>query len=306
MNTQERTLARILFQNKIYQANGQAFENLFCDIMSYAHSGFRRIKAWGNIGDRKNDGYIEELGRYYQVHAPENIETSYLQVAKKIETDFSGLQKHWDNIQEFYFVINDKRLGVNPDAEQILTKIKTKYGIKASGFITSDDLERILFSLADDQIQAIIGTIPNPEQIVSIDYSVLNEVINFIMKLPIVPIAGVVKYPDWNEKIEFNRLSEYSANLLNHGSETLGALEKYLSTRTSLADDLQEHITAIYVKVKQEMKDLPTTGDNIFWAMINECSPRNERQYLLPIITIMAKYFESCDIFEEPKIELSC
>lgn len=301
MNTQERTLARILFQNKIYKANGQAFENLFCDIMSYAHPGFRRIKAWGNIGDKKNDGYIEDKGCYYQVHAPENSSTSYVQIVKKIETDFNGLLKNWSNIQEFYFVINDKYLGVHADAEQILTKIKDTHNLNASGFITSDNLEHLLFSLSEDQIQGVIGSIPNPEQVVNLDYTVLNEVIGFIMKLPLVPIVGIIKYPDWNEKIIFNGLSDYSASLLNYGSQTLGALEKFLSTRTSLADDLQEHITAIYVKIKQELNDLPSTGDNIFWAIVNECSPRNEGQYQLPILTLMAKYFESCDIFEEPK-----
>ncbi|NJO88053.1 MAG: hypothetical protein HC831_03120 [Chloroflexia bacterium] len=39
--------------NKVYKSDGQAFEDLFTEIMSYIESDFRKIKAWGNIGDRK-------------------------------------------------------------------------------------------------------------------------------------------------------------------------------------------------------------------------------------------------------------
>nr|CBX27246.1 hypothetical protein N47_A12750 [uncultured Desulfobacterium sp.] len=59
MNIQEKTLARYFFQNKILKADGQAFEDIFTAIMNYAEAGFQSIKPWGNIGDRKNDGYIK-------------------------------------------------------------------------------------------------------------------------------------------------------------------------------------------------------------------------------------------------------
>ncbi len=59
MNNQEKLLARLMFRNKIFTSNGQAFEDLFISIMNYAEKGFKPIKPWGNIGDRKNDGYIK-------------------------------------------------------------------------------------------------------------------------------------------------------------------------------------------------------------------------------------------------------
>ena len=144
MNSQEKALARILFQNRVYKSDGQAFEDLFTDVMSYAVSDFRKIKAWGNIGDRKNDGYIASKAIYYQVFAPEDIRKSYTQAVSKINTDFKGLIQQWNPVKEFYFVVNDKFNGVNADSEQALKSIETNYSLDASGFFTSTNLESAL------------------------------------------------------------------------------------------------------------------------------------------------------------------
>jgi hypothetical protein len=40
MTTDIKTFLRIMFQNKILKADGQAFENLFTEIMQYAEDDF--------------------------------------------------------------------------------------------------------------------------------------------------------------------------------------------------------------------------------------------------------------------------
>jgi len=64
MDNQEKILARILFENKIFKADGNAFESLFTEIMNCAEPDFQQIKPWGNIGDKKNDGSIPSKGIY--------------------------------------------------------------------------------------------------------------------------------------------------------------------------------------------------------------------------------------------------
>lgn len=300
MDINEKILARILFQNKIFKSDGQKFEDLFCAIMSYAEPEFRKIKPWGNIGDRKNDGYVESKGIFYQVYAPEDIEKNYTETVEKIKRDFNGLVNQWKNVKEFYFVINDKFKGVNADAEQTLTNLKKNYPLNQSGFVTADNLERFLFSISDDQIFVVIGSLPNIEKIVNIDYSILNQVIGFIMELPLKPITGEIKFPDWDEKIQFNNLSSYSKFLLNNGSQTVGALDIYLRKQSFLAEELQKKMISVYQEIKQEWKNFAFIGENIFWEIIERCSPQKSRPFQEAVIVILAKYFESCDIFEEP------
>lgn len=297
MNRQEKSLCRYLFQNKIYKSDGQAFEDLFTSIMTYSDPNFRKIKAWGKIGDRKNDGYIPEKNIFFQVNAPEDIRKSYNDVINKISKDFEGLKNNnWGQIDEFHFVINDKYKGVNPLAEQTLKLIKENNNLKEAKFFTADNLERLLFTLKDDQIESIIGFIPDSNTITNINYSILDEVIGHIMHLPIGPTDTNIKLPEWEEKLTFNNISQHSAALLNSAYLSIGELNIFLSKHSFLSEELQYRISSIYQEVKSELEG----SDNIFWEIINRCSPKQKSPYQSAVIVIMAKYFESCDIFEEP------
>lgn len=195
------------------------------------------------ISGKLKPGLILEIekmmGIYYQVFAPEDIRKNYIQTVSRINTNFQGLYNQWSPVNEFYFVINDKYKCVNADSEQTLKRIKVQYSLDACGFFTSSDLEKLFFQLSDDQIQAIVGFLPNLD-FISLDYSVLNEVVGYIIRMPLTPITSKIKAPDWNEKTRFNNLTGYPAFLLNYGSQQLGALNRYLIQNTTLVDELQK------------------------------------------------------------------
>ncbi|MDQ2088074.1 hypothetical protein RBH29_16725 [Herbivorax sp. ANBcel31] len=300
MNVNEKTLVRQLFQNKIFKSDGQLFEDMFVDIMNYAEKEFQAIKPWGNIGDRKNDGYIRDKGIYFQVYAPEDIRKSYIDVIAKLNKDFSKLKEYWDPINKFYFVVNDKYKGVNAECEQAIRMLKNKYQLSETKFFTAKDIENILFTLEDDQIFSIVGHIPDPSKIKQIDYSILSEVISHIMKLPLKGNGDDdIVLPDWEEKIIFNKLTEPVAYLLKGGYLQVFCLEEYLANNSNfLADALREKINDVY----SEEKEL-NSGDKLFWNIVERLSPRLEHAYQTTVIVIMAKYFETCDIFEEPSLE---
>ena len=299
MNTQEKTFARCQFQLKIHQADGQKFEDIFTSIMNYTETDFQQIKPWGKIGDRKNDGYIKSKGIYYQVYAPEEISISYINAVNKLNADFNGLKSHWSSIKEFFFVVNDKYKGVNADCEQTIQQLKELHELHKADFMTAKDLENYLFKLDDDQILAIAGFIPDPANI-KLDYSILNEVTKYIMQLPLGSDDDpIIRVPVWDEKIEFNGLSEFVSQLLNNGCIHLNNLDKYLKNNSDfLADSLRDRMNEIYLQEKENYK-----GDELFWAIVNHASPKIQQMYQSSVIVIMAKYFETCDIFEEPVME---
>lgn len=302
MDNQEKILARILFENKIFKADGNAFENLFTEIMNSAETDFQQIKPWGNIGDKKNDGYIPSKGIYYQVFAPEDIRKSYPKVVAKLKTDLKGLIDQWSSIKEFYFVVNDKFKGVNPEAEQTIKSLKNIYKLEKTSFLTPKDLNKMLFLLSDDLIYKIVGFYFNINKITNLDFSILSEVIDFIMQQP--PrraFSSDVKLPDWNEKIKFNNLSNFTKSELKYAYQKIGSLNTFLSNNSFLAEELQKKLIGIYQQILENWKGLSYIGENIFWEIVNICIPKNTDIHQSAVICILSKYFESCDILEEPK-----
>lgn len=297
MNSDEKTLARIMFKNKINSADGNAFEDLFTAIMNYAEPDFQQIKPWGSIGDRKNDGYIASKGIYFQVFAPEDIRKSYSEVVAKLVRDYIGLKNQWRGIKEFYFVVNDKFKGVGPDSEKAIRKMKDEYDLSRAAFWTAKEIENILFTLDDDKIQTIVSFLPDIEKMSILKYDVLNEVVGHIMQLPIQKIPdGPFIAPDWDKKITFNGLSSLTARYLESAYFQVGDLEEYLKDNGDfLAQELKDRIAKLYVSEKNEM-----SGDDLFMQILSKISPKDMRMYKDAALVIMAKYFEVCDIFEEP------
>lgn len=296
MTRDERTISRILFKNKVHEADGQKFEDLFSAIMNYKEPDFTQIKPWGNIGDRKNDGCILSKGIYFQVHAPEDVKKSYHEIIKKIQTDFSGLQSHWGNIQEFYYVLNDKYQGVHPDALQLLETIKQSNTLKECKFIVAKDLENILYSLDDDQIMAIAGNIPDPANLTSLDYGILNEILEHLKGKSLNNSIEKIVAPNWDEKIKFNNLTINESIRLTNGYFQLGTLSEYLKNNSDFtAQELQNKVSAMYQELAKSY-----SGSELFWELVSDISPRSSAEYQASSIVIMSMYFETCDIFEEP------
>jgi hypothetical protein len=296
MTRDEKYMLRIIFKIKIYDANGQKFEDIFTAIMKYVEPEFQQIKPYGHTGDKKNDGYIRSKGIYFQVYGPENIANSVSYAKRKLKEDLSGLLQEWKPVNEFYFIINDKFKGIPPDIEievnKLIAENNLKGGVKGAAY-----LEDLLFSLVDDQTLTITGSLPDPSKIRSLDYSILNEVIGYIMGMSLMEaVPSDLLVPDWDKKIKFNGLSPMVARLLNNGSIQIASLDKYLMNHGNfLTDDLRNKINEIYMTEKEQF-----TGDNLFWRIVNIASPREEQAYQSAVIVIMAKYFEACDIFERP------
>lgn len=82
---------RILF----LEAKGDGFQHLFEKLMGKVHpNDFMACRPWGNVGDRKNDGYLPSARTLFQCYAPNEL--SAVDAIRKINEDFDGAKAHWE------------------------------------------------------------------------------------------------------------------------------------------------------------------------------------------------------------------
>lgn len=152
---------RTAFKLLVHESEGQKYEDLFVKIMSYSDPGFKPVKAYGNIGDRGNDGWVANDGRYYQSYAPEALTNNTKNALRKLNDDFEKLKSFWDHIssvREFYFVINDKFKGVSPHIYEAVAQLKHIHGLGSAEVFLASQLESKLFLLSNDQIKQVLSS----------------------------------------------------------------------------------------------------------------------------------------------------
>ena len=307
LNKSEQYIAKIIFRNRIYEYTGQQFEDFFVAVMTKSNSNFQPVKAYGNIGDRKNDGFDQITGTYYQVFSPEDITKSKTisEAANKLENDFVGLFEYWNKIcqiKHYYFVINDKYKGIPAPVIKKLNELRTNPLYKNINitFFSAKDLESIFDKLDESAKQDVVGFIPDSISPI-IEFDALNEVVSYLVNTELrtfFPDSLVV--PDFDEKIIFNNLSNVVNYLLVVGSYQEGRLLQYFNETPGTKEILQKRFRLLYEQAKVAVpNDIEDSADYRFFYILEHASPRKTLPICSSVLVLMAYFFSSCDIFEE-------
>lgn len=304
----QKYFANLEFRNRIYSSDGQKFEDFFVELMDKTYPFFHAVKPQGSFGDMKNDGYSNEDGGFFQVYGPEDIEKSIDDAINKIKTDSTGLVKAWSNIKTITYVVNDKYKGAKVMVHQKLQDLRDEIVTLSSELNvkvilwTAKDLEHIFNELSDLSKSSII----NPaflyaEYTAEIDYKSLSEVVHYIIHLETDPSKEKFFAPKFNEKIKFNHLSpEISSRLTSFYLDNSELSIYFDNIGGYIAESLREKFNGVYNEAKSIIADEATKNDQIYFFIRKAvCPPNPKTGYLNSVESLMAYYFETCDIFEE-------
>lgn len=302
-------ISKIIFKNRILQYKGQQFEDFFVSVMTKANPDFQAVRAYGKIGDRKNDGFDKTTGTYYQVFAPEDLSKAKTinDGVKKLEEDLKGLYNYWNNIcpiKEFFFVINDKYNGVPAPIHEMAIALSAdkKYSDMTIDVFSAKNLEKIFDSLGELEKQDVVGFIPE-EILPVVGYEALHDTISYLLNMEIPDVySDDLVVPDFDEKIRFNKLSSVVQNQLTMGSYQESLLLHYFNETPGIKEVLQRKFHALYEKSKG---DIPESKDNYsdgrFYYILEKSCTKLTISIKTSVLVLMAYYFSSCDIFEEPQ-----
>ena len=311
-------LYQIVFENRVYKSSGTEFQSLFGHVMRATYSGFREVSAPPYRGDGGNDGWIREKGAYYQVYAPDlQTVNPDVQAQKKIVTDFEKLLTNWHEtipVRRFYFVFNRRFTAVSAELQKIVAQLKNKYNLEDADIIESRDILDLFNALDEDKKKSILhGCLP----LVSEDFSeIVSPLSNLLWKL--VPTSAELmnfldaEPPDFVEKIKFNKLSPYIQKRMELCSHHIFRIDDILKNNRGDAQIIVNKLKKLY---ESNRKSIPPDAENapdVCYVGIVESIIPNEAKhpdtylsYSLAAEVIIAKYFESCDIYESPRSTVS-
>lgn len=303
MTREEKLIAIHIFQNRVLKANGNSFEELFTLVMQSANPNFIQVKPQGSLGDKKNDGFDSTTGIYYQVYAPEDLSATENRAVQKLHTDFKGLKCYWPTInypvKEFYYVVNNKYQGVGPGLLKNIKDLQTENPNIKIGLFLNNHLQNVFESLEDIKISDIIGFVPCAD-ITMLEMDVLHNVIEHIMNTKVdSALPTIPNNPNFNKKIEFNGLSSEIASMMRTALINATSVDDYFANNNNfLRDELRNRFNGLYLSAKKSISE----PDKIFAEVYALSCPQKVTQaHANAVMTLMAYYFECCDIFETPE-----
>lgn len=315
MTQQERFWYQTLFRLKLLEATGESFQRLVVDVLEAENPRFRSVSPWGRDGDRGNDGFIDEERHYFQIYGPERPEYNPVDAVRKAERDFAKLKGNYD-LSRYTFVLNDRFRGIPEPVHRSLRQIESDSGVGCVALGARDLTERFI-RLPDEKKQDILLGIPVeiPDWV---DPGAIAEVLRSIADKAAADIRPAKSFaPEFEEKLRFNCLQGYPADRLKAMYYQTHQVDEFLSVREPhLAQCVAEEVRSLYGLSRQFMDeqqdvdwgdDPPDQAAMQYLWLVERLVPDGARRhphslkaYREAAEVVLSKYFESCDVFEEP------
>ena len=285
------------FENLFRAAKGNEFQTLFERLMGLAYKAdFLACRPWGNQGDRKNDGFLRSERRLFQVYAPN--EMSAAEAIAKITEDFGGALGHWQAYFDKWVFAHNATDGLPPHIHELLLEFgKANPGITLEAW-GLEEFRLIFRKLSSTDLVPWLGAAPSDETKASLGFGDLRPVLETLGGRPAPPDSPVRDVP--MGKIEANALSESVATLIKSGMAKAPLVKTFFLQWHD--EDLGETIAQAFRSEYQRLREVHTPNE-IFtklqvWAGgCNLGTPEHQ----MAVLTVIAYFFERCDIYEAPR-----
>ncbi|MDO7536631.1 ABC-three component system protein [Acinetobacter pittii] len=309
----------IFFRLEMYKRSGEEFQIFFSDIMNYTDPNFIKVAPFG--GDGGNDGCDPNKGHYYQIYSPRpttSVKLTHSTVLQKSITDFHKLNEHWNNltglpkISEYFFVYNDRFQGIPTDIVSLLANLKKTHDLNNSACIYSNQIEDKFADLPEDKKLRLLGRPPISEAPFEVDPSALGQLLQHLSTQSVNTLGFLeIDAPIWNEKIHFNSISSGLNNRLTDRSHQGYRVKNFLSqSKTSDAQEISQQVNRIYKESKSFIPDsLENYADMRYFWMVDRLIPsqifQENNLYAIKAYRdaseiILAHYFDTCDVYDNP------
>ncbi|WP_029513856.1 hypothetical protein [Mycoplasmopsis primatum] len=328
MNDKDKYKIKLII-NKILTLNGNEAQSQINLIQKYAYES-QNIKFESpsvNYKDFKNDGYIPNENRYFQIYSP--ISLTKNNVLKKIKEDLSGLINHlysdkkplWTGkLEKFIFLINAKHAEIplyeNNDIGNFVNKIQKDKNISFEYDIVSTPiyLAEILMNTDSEKMDLILLHLDmasefnlEPNWIRTIITKILNACVSGdYFQTKSNDCKGFIKV-DIDTKIKINKLFKLRNNIskslknLYIIDDTVKEINQYVDKEYSF-NCFRNELIEIWNKNKTEMagKDIYELLVNYIYekvAIVDAYENYQDESYKKFSELLVVYLFNNCDIF---------
>ena len=295
MDELQRYIFQIKFENAFLKNEGQAFEDMFAAIMGHAFPGdFQPVRAYGNKGDRKSDGYRASDKTIFQCYGPRSTKLDAMQA--KVDTDFNGALGHWGARMERWIFVHNDMDGLPADVVQQLVDLEAANPNMKLGSMGYAELFDVVMSLTPMQLADLFGAAPTQTTLSQLEFMELQPVILAIPRMepddnPPLTVPSATK-------LQANDLSDAAAGLLRVGRRQERLVERFFEQYP--VPNFGEEIAQGFRDRYQALRDEGANPDAVFTELQQFAGGMSgSPEHQAAVLAVMSYFFERCDIFED-------
>ncbi|TCR23757.1 ABC-three component system protein [Streptomyces sp. BK205] len=299
MNDRIKALYEMAFRDRYQESFEDEFQEFFSDVMErvYPDGDFVRVRPWGRMGDRKNDGYLTSERTVFAVYAPRRPTAAAIR--SKIESDFTECLPHWEQYLDQWVFVHNDREGLGPDALQVILEINETHGTEVARPWGREALRERVMNLEMSHLKSLFPSVPTLEDFIDTGMAQIQPVLDHLerARVPVRPDRRPVP----EDKIEYNLLSDATRALITMGMQPAQVVRTYYKR---VSDELLRDQTAQAFSDKyEELRSSGIGPDEIYWELrkwVGGTGPSGPTREVA-VYGVLTYFFEECDIFLRPE-----
>jgi hypothetical protein len=280
---------------------GDAFQVLFSHIMQKTYPGdFSATRPWGNLGDRKCDGWLASAKRNFACYAPQ--EAGLEATKQKLLSDFEGaLPCKGDFWKEWFFVHNSYNGRLATDLLIEVEQLRKKYPDINFAVWGPPEISKLALSLPPHELAALLGPAPTSRELTDLGLKEIDDLLKHIEQSE-PGEDGLLPTP--KGKIEFNHFPSDIEGLLKLGFSKANVVKKYFATHPDpeYGDRVAARFRAEYTKMQGQGDSSDLIYEQLLRLITGPAMPPYKS--LVSAYVVLAFLFEQCEIFERPTATL--
>ena len=299
MDPASRAFYLLKVENALLRLRGNAFQDWFAQVMELRFPGgdFVRVRPWGNVGDRKNDGYIKSQRTLCQVYAPDDFNLAT--TLAKIDEDFGEAKPYWEAHFDTWVFVHNAPNGIAGDVLKHLLETEVNNQPIKIGQWGAAALRDFVFELPDANVATLFGAAPTRRDFENLGLADLRPVLLRLAAQD--PVADVDVRPVPPRKIEANALSANVSLLLKSGMPRADLVQHFFDSYHDAA--LGDQIASAFKARYAQLRATGSGSDTVFWGLIDFAGGLDNHGagHAAAVLAVIAYLFEQCEIFERPR-----
>lgn len=278
---------------------GESFQDFFSTLMElrYPKGDFIRVRPWGDVGDRKNDGYLSSKRYLFQCFGPRSM-SPLKKCLAKVKEDFAGALPYWKKYFDTWVFVHNGIDGIAPDLAELLLQLSAKHkplNALPWGFT---DLHSEFAQLSERDMETLVGPVPGIKEVLDVRVESVKALLETIAVQPAPYVSDVRAVPP--AKLQHNQLSDAVASLLKAGMTRVDVVDKYL--RGGAVPTRYDQLAATFRSQYEVARDAGLLPDEIFLDLQKFVVGHQRARPIqeAAALAILAFFFEACEIFERP------